>query len=151
EPFDFFQGYLAFEFPDSDAAGTQVYGNALLYGWSSEINSNHDNDVFGIVGTFDYQGANNIHFCGMSVGFGYVVEWRFGRKRLRFGTEVDWTYLLGADSPLAPPSEGHNYSTGPSMGVSTLIDLGRAGRIDARSRYYLGAVIDGRGRQEALA
>jgi hypothetical protein len=154
-PFEFFQGYVAFTELDDQISGSQAYGNALVYGWSGDMSAKgrpfRDNNVFGIVSNFDFQGADNSRFGAMSIGPGNYLVWRFGtRRQLRLGLDIDWTYLLGTDSPFAGPTTGHNFSMGPGIGVNGLAEVGQFGQLDLRSRYYLGAVIDGQGREEVV-
>jgi hypothetical protein len=155
DPFEQFEVYAALNVADSKLSGAQVYGQGLLYGWSLPVSRDEgperDNDVFGFVQTFDYQGANIAQYGAMSVGFGNFVEWRYGEGRsLRLGADVDWMYLAGLVSPLANPDRGYDFSMGGAAGLSGRLRLGRAGELSLRSRNYLGAVIDGQAAEEVV-
>jgi hypothetical protein len=153
DPFEFFELYGALNPGSSQLSGIQVYAQGLLYGSSTapspdEQPDRRDNDVFGFVQNFDYQGANLATYGDLSVGPANYAVWRFGaRRKLRLGFDVDWTYLAATTSPFATGTN-YNFSTGGAAGIDGRLELGPCGTLSLRSRNYLTQVLDGKGGQE---
>lgn len=157
-PLEMFDGYVALRlFGNDHLNGSQAYCHGVLYGWSTDLSSagtprrQRDNNVFGIVQSFDFNGASDIRFGGLSIGPADYMEWRFAHGRsLRVGLNLDWTYLAASDSPFSDPGKGHKFVMGGAVEESARLDLGEHGRITARSRHFVTTAIDGQGGDELL-
>jgi hypothetical protein len=150
DPFEFYEGYVAMNLFEGQMSGAQVYGQALLYGWSADVTADEgsvrDNNVFGFAQSFDFQGANAIQFGTMGVGPADYVEWRYrsGRK-LRLGMGFDWTYLAAIASPLANANKAYDFGMGAAAELDARLDLGAPGKFDLRSTHYVTSAMDGQG------
>jgi hypothetical protein len=155
-PFEFFEGYASQNLFDEGLSGSRVFVQGLLHGWSSDISVKPaeeviDNNVFGFVQTFDYQVTNGQRFGALSLGPADYVKWRFGgRRSLRLGMDVDWTYLAGISSPFADSQRGYKYAMGAGVGCSARLELARHGRLALRSRQYLTHAVDGQSGDEVF-
>lgn len=153
-PLELFDAYVALRlFGNDHLNGSQAYCHGLLYGWSADLPSSterhRDNNVFGIVQSFDFHGASDIRFAGLSIGPADYVEWRFPKHRsLRIGMDLDWTYLGASDGPFAEPGKGHKFVMGGALEENARFDLGGYGRFTARSRHFLTTAMDGQGGDE---
>lgn len=158
EPFEAFDLYGALNLGSRiDALGAQVYAQGLLYGFSYDLGTDEgrdhrDNDVLGIVQSFDFRGAHIAQFGGMGIGPTNIVVLRFGpRRRVRIGTDVQWLAIGGSSSPVDGDSErGYNYLTGVTAGEEFRVELGDAGEFGFRAKQYAAVVIDGEPGEEFI-
>ncbi len=153
-PLEFFDAYAAMSF-FGEEVGTQVYAHGLLYGWSADLSRDtgkrRDNNVFGIVQSFDFQGAYPNRYGALSVGPGDWVQWRFDDRRwLRLGMTAQWTYLAGTESPFLEFGKDHKYVMGGALEENARLELGPAGRVGLRSRHFLTSAIDGQEGREII-
>jgi hypothetical protein len=158
EPFEAFDLYGALNLGNAVAEfGAQVYAQGLLYGFSHELGTDvgreyRDNDVLGIVQSFDFRGAHIAQFGGMGVGPANVVVLRFGpERRLRIGSDLQWLVIGGSSSPADGQSErGYNYLTGVTAGEELRLELGSYGEFGFRAKQYAAVVIDGEPGEEFI-
>jgi hypothetical protein len=155
KPFEYFEGYAAANMFDGPPSGAQAYMQGLLFGWSADVSHDEgdlrDNNVLGVVQSFDFQGADIAHFGCMSVGAGDYLVLRFApRVRLRAGLDVDWTFLSGASTPFGSDGRSYNYGIGAALGTSLRLDLNRFGELGLRSKHYVTSIVGGQPGEEVI-
>lgn len=155
-PFSSFDFYGALNLGSVDELGAQVYAQGLLLGYSSdlgdEVGEYRDNNVFGLVQSFDFRGAHVAQFGGMGIGPSNIVVLRFGKdRRLRIGSDLQWLVIGGSSSPADGDSRrGYNYLTGVTTGEELRLELGRYGELGLRAKQYAALVIDGEPGEEFI-
>jgi hypothetical protein len=156
EPFQFFELYGAVNLLNSELQGGQVYANALLFGFSSDISrdtgTHTDNNVFGLSMSYDYQGANVATYAGAGIGPANYTVLRFdSTRRLRLGLGLDFVPIVGITSSRREQNvRNYNYGSGAALWTSLLLDLDRLGRLGLRSRQYMTTIVGGDGGNEAI-
>jgi hypothetical protein len=155
-PFSAFDFYGALNLGSIDELGAQVYAQGLLVGFSSDIGADEDevrdNNVFGLVQSFDFRGAHVAQFGGMGIGPTNIVVLRFGKnRRLRIGSDVQWLVIGGSSSPADGESRrGYNYLTGLTAGEELRLETSKYGEFGFRAKQYAGVVIDGEPGEEFI-
>jgi hypothetical protein len=149
-PLESFDAYVGGSFFGKDLDGVQVHAHGMLYGWSSDLSTDHgrrrDNNVVGVVQSFDYQGVNDVRFAAFGIGPADFIQWRFdGRRWLRLGIGAEWTYFGATPTPFPSDGKGYKFLMGGSLQESAHLELGPHGRFTARSQHYITGVVDGQG------
>lgn len=155
-PFESFDFYGALNLGRVPELGAQIYAQGMLVGYSYDIGFDEgverDNDVFGLVQSFDFRGARVAQFGGMGIGPANIVVLRFGvGQRLRIGTDIQWLVIGGSSSPADGDTErGYNYLTGITTGQELRLETGRFGEVGFRAKQYAAVVIDGESGEEFI-
>jgi hypothetical protein len=158
KPFESFDLYSALNLGTSVAElGAQIYAQGLLFGFSNDLGPERrreyrDNDVLGIVQSFDFRGAHIAQFGGMGVGPANIIVLRFGpEQRLRIGSDIQWLVIGGSSSPVdGDKGRGYNYLTGVSAGEELRLEMGDYGEFGFRAKQYAAVVLDGQPGEEFI-
>jgi hypothetical protein len=158
KPFESFDLYSALNLGTSVAElGAQIYAQGLLFGFSNDLGPERrreyrDNDVLGIVQSFDFRGAHIAQFGGMGVGPANIIVLRFGpEQRLRIGSDIQWLVIGGSSSPVdGDKGRGYNYLTGVTAGEELRLEMGDYGEFGFRAKQYAAVVLDGQPGEEFI-
>lgn len=151
--YDFFDFYAAAVLTTQRTSGFEVGSVGLLQGWSSDLTDDdgpfRSNNVFGIVQSTDFQGADALEFAGFGLGVGDFLVLRDGpHKRLRLGADAGWAPLAAVSSAVNPfigtgSARDYNFSMGGSVGLSLRWDMGPVGHLGLAARAYATTVVNG--------
>jgi hypothetical protein len=150
EAFEFFDLYAAAQIgKNSEVSGGQLFVQGIAYAHNSFISSaddrHPDNNVFGIVQSFDFQSANVAEFGGAGLGLANYTKWRFSsRSSLRLQADVQGSVLSGATSPFTGDTgRSYNFSVGGTLGLGARWDTGSYGQLGVRGKQYYQRVVNG--------
>jgi len=149
EAFEFFDLYAAAQVGNSEVSGGQLYIQGLAYGWNSYLSAEDaaypDNNVFGIVQSFDFQGSNLAQFGGAGLGVGNYTKWRFSsHDALRVGADVQGSALSGATSPFTGDTRrSYNFSVGATIGLQARWQTESYGQLGVRGKQYYQRTVNG--------
>lgn len=155
-PFEAFDFFSAFNFGRLEELGAQIYAQGMLVGVSTPIGSEEglyrDNNVFGLVQSFDFRGAQVAKFGGMGIGPGDVLVLRYGpEQQLRLGVDLQWLVLGASSSPRDGGLDtGYNYLTGITTAQELRLQMGVAGELGLRAKQYAAFVIAGEPGEEFI-
>lgn len=150
DPFESFRLYMAANLSGRNGLqGMQIFGDGLLYGWSSWMTPDRgrhgDNNVIGFKATYDFQGTSPLNLSAIALGPSDTMVFRRANGH-SFSCALDfqWVPMLGTTSAATAASgRDYNIAVGGVLGTSLTWDVGRYGRFGLRSRHYLGAVVSG--------
>ncbi|HEX6273714.1 MAG TPA: hypothetical protein VFZ53_11765, partial [Polyangiaceae bacterium] len=149
EAFEFFDFYTALQLGQNELSGGQLFVQGITYGWNgylSDAGGPHpDNNVFGIVQSFDFQGANLAEFGGAGLGVGNYTKWRFPRKSaFRLNADLQASVMSGATSPFTNDTgRTYNFSAGGTLGLHARWDTPGYGQLGVRGKQYYTRTVNG--------
>jgi hypothetical protein len=149
EAFEDFDLYVAAQIGIKSVSGGQLWVQGIAYGWNSYLSDpnepNPDNNIFAIVQSFDFQGANIAQFGGTGLGIANYTKWRFSsHDSLRLEADLQGSLLSGATSPFTGDTgRTYNFSVGGTLGLQVRWETKKYGELGLRGKQYYQRTVNG--------